>query len=79
MNYPETYKKIFNRLREELTAAKDSPNPIQHLIILLGIPIAYPVSLISQSKHALMLIFVAFDMAREHLFEPLNGPTQIYE
>ncbi|KAF7896042.1 hypothetical protein EAF00_006057 [Botryotinia globosa] len=42
VNYPETYKKIFDRLREELTAAKDSPNPIQHLIILLGIPIAYP-------------------------------------
>ncbi|ESZ96425.1 hypothetical protein SBOR_3157 [Sclerotinia borealis F-4128] len=42
VNYPETYKKIFDRLRAELTAAKASPNPIQHLIILLGIPIAYP-------------------------------------
>ncbi|PQE21094.1 transcription factor protein [Rutstroemia sp. NJR-2017a WRK4] len=42
VNYPETYKKIFTRLRAELTAAKASPSPIQHLIILLGIPIAYP-------------------------------------
>ncbi|QSZ28820.1 hypothetical protein DSL72_003325 [Monilinia vaccinii-corymbosi] len=42
VNYPETYKKIFDRLRAELTAAKASPNPIQHLVILLGIPIAYP-------------------------------------
>ncbi|RAL63865.1 hypothetical protein DID88_003508 [Monilinia fructigena] len=42
VNYPETYTKIFNRLRAELTAAKASPSPIQHLIVLLGIPIAYP-------------------------------------
>lgn len=79
MNYPETYKKIFDRLREELTIAKDSPNSIQHLIILLGIPIAYPVSLMLQFEYAPMLIFVAFDMAREYFFKPLNGPTQIYE
>ncbi|KAJ8061232.1 hypothetical protein OCU04_010304 [Sclerotinia nivalis] len=42
VNYPATYKKIFDRLRAELTAAKASPNPVQHLIVLLGIPIAYP-------------------------------------
>ncbi|KAA8566871.1 hypothetical protein EYC84_009970 [Monilinia fructicola] len=42
VNYPETYTKIFNRLKAELTAAKASPSPIQHLIVLLGIPIAYP-------------------------------------
>lgn len=38
VNYPETYDLIFSRLRQELTAAPE----IHHLIILLGIPIAYP-------------------------------------
>jgi PhoD related phosphatase len=44
INYTETYDKIFTRLREDLMAAADSSNPIRHLIVLLGIPIAYPVS-----------------------------------
>jgi hypothetical protein len=43
INYPETYEKIFARIRSELGAAASSSNPIQHLIVLLGIPIAYPV------------------------------------
>jgi hypothetical protein len=42
VNYLETYLVIFDRLRKELTAAAASPSPIQHLIVLLGIPIAYP-------------------------------------
>jgi hypothetical protein len=42
VNYPETYRIIFDRLRKELAAAAASSNPIQHLIVLLGIPIAYP-------------------------------------
>lgn len=42
VNYPETYDEIFKRLDEELSSAKDSGNPIRHLILLLGIPIAYP-------------------------------------
>lgn len=42
VNYPETYQIIFDRLRNELSAAKSSSSPIQHLIVLLGIPIAYP-------------------------------------
>jgi hypothetical protein len=42
VNYPETYLIIFDRLRKELAAAAASSNPIQHLIVLLGIPIAYP-------------------------------------
>ncbi|KAK7421045.1 hypothetical protein QQX98_002403 [Neonectria punicea] len=42
VNYPETYEVIFNRLRYELQAAVDSNQPIKHLILLLGIPIAYP-------------------------------------
>ncbi|PBP19762.1 hypothetical protein BUE80_DR009394, partial [Diplocarpon rosae] len=42
VNYPETYDIIFRRLRKELGAAKSSSSPIQHLIVLLGIPIAYP-------------------------------------
>ena len=42
VNYPETYAIIFDRLRRELAAAAASSNPVQHLIVLLGIPIAYP-------------------------------------
>ena len=43
VNYPETYLKIFDHIRTELKTAASSPSPIQHLIVLLGIPIAYPV------------------------------------
>ncbi|TVY75958.1 Uncharacterized protein LSUE1_G004744 [Lachnellula suecica] len=42
VNYPETYDIIVQRLRNELGAAKASSSPIQHLVVLLGIPIAYP-------------------------------------
>lgn len=44
VNYPETYDLIFERLAAELGAAAESGNPYNHLILLLGIPIAYPVS-----------------------------------
>jgi hypothetical protein len=44
VNYPETYDLIFQRLRDELGAAKQAGNPYRHMILLLGIPIAYPVS-----------------------------------
>jgi len=39
VNYPETYDLIFERLEREFTAAHGA---ITHLIILLGVPIAYP-------------------------------------
>jgi hypothetical protein len=39
VNYPETYDLIFQRLDHELSAANGS---IKHLILLLGVPIAYP-------------------------------------
>ncbi|KAI9051101.1 hypothetical protein LZ554_005205 [Drepanopeziza brunnea f. sp. 'monogermtubi'] len=42
VNYPETYDIIFSRLQKELSAYKSSSTPIQHLVVLLGIPIAYP-------------------------------------
>lgn len=42
VNYQDTYEKITRRLHEELFAARSS-SPVQHLIVLLGIPIAYPV------------------------------------
>ncbi|KAK0703746.1 hypothetical protein B0T26DRAFT_681386 [Lasiosphaeria miniovina] len=42
VNYPETYQQIFSRLRQELSTAAISGNPYQHLILLLGIPVAYP-------------------------------------
>ncbi|KAF2129377.1 hypothetical protein P153DRAFT_316272 [Dothidotthia symphoricarpi CBS 119687] len=38
INYPETYKMLFDRLDKEFTANKD----LKHLILLLGVPIAYP-------------------------------------
>lgn len=38
VNYGDTYELIFNRLRLELSAAPE----INHLILLLGVPIAYP-------------------------------------
>lgn len=44
VNYPETYALIFDRLSQELSAAQDTGTPFRHLILLLGIPIAYPVS-----------------------------------
>lgn len=43
VNYPETYELMYQRLRDELQAAASSEQPIEHLILLLGIPIAYPV------------------------------------
>lgn len=43
VNYPETYDLIFGRLRDELGAAAAAGQPFRHLILLLGIPIAYPV------------------------------------
>ena len=39
VNYPDTYDLIFQRLESEFRAARGE---IKHLILLLGIPIAYP-------------------------------------
>lgn len=39
VNYPDTYDAIFSRLDRELSAANGE---IKHLILLLGVPIAYP-------------------------------------
>lgn len=44
VNYPETYDIIFNRLKQELNDARAAGSPFKHVILLLGIPIAYPVS-----------------------------------
>lgn len=49
VNYPETYKLLYQRLGDELQAAANSEQPIEHLILLLGIPIAYPVRLPPQA------------------------------
>jgi hypothetical protein len=38
INYPETYKMLFDRLDKEFGMNKD----LKHLILLLGVPIAYP-------------------------------------
>ncbi|KAI1820046.1 hypothetical protein F4861DRAFT_92703 [Xylaria intraflava] len=42
VNYPETYDLIFDRVRSELGIAAETGHPFRHLILLLGIPIAYP-------------------------------------
>ncbi len=42
VNYPETYQQIYDRVTSELAHAAQSNRPIQHLVVLLGIPIAYP-------------------------------------
>lgn len=39
VNYPETYDLIFSRLEREVAAANGD---IKHLVVLLGVPIAYP-------------------------------------
>ncbi|KKY26872.1 putative transcription factor btf3 [Diplodia seriata] len=38
VNYPETYDLLFNRLTKELSSNRE----IKHLVLLLGVPIAYP-------------------------------------
>ncbi|KAF1838136.1 hypothetical protein BDW02DRAFT_53827 [Decorospora gaudefroyi] len=38
INYPDTYTQIFDRVDKEFTANPD----LKHLILLLGVPIAYP-------------------------------------
>lgn len=40
VNYPETYDLVFERMRSEFSAA--GKGGITHLILLLGVPIAYP-------------------------------------
>ena len=40
VNYPDTYDLIFERLEREMS--RQSPNKMTHLIVLLGVPIAYP-------------------------------------
>ncbi|KAI1441815.1 hypothetical protein F5Y02DRAFT_286973 [Annulohypoxylon stygium] len=42
VNYEETYDLIFSRVKEELGKAQAAGQPFRHLILLLGIPIAYP-------------------------------------
>jgi len=39
INYPETYDLIFTRASKEIAASKGA---IKHLVLLLGVPIAYP-------------------------------------
>lgn len=39
INHPETYDDIFHRLEQEVDASKGE---IKHVVILLGVPIAYP-------------------------------------
>lgn len=56
VNYPETYDAVFERLTEELTMASESGLPIKHLIMLLGIPIAYPVGRDGHHRYSSVLL-----------------------
>ena len=40
VNYPETYDLIFERVQSDLSTA--SKNEVTNLLVLLGVPIAYP-------------------------------------
>lgn len=84
INYPETYDLIFDRLRKELQSAINTGRPIKHLILLLGIPIAYPVSercsFTSGPRVAvrtrLTSYIAAIDVAGDHLQKPHHGSRQ---
>lgn len=39
---PDTYNIVFKRLEQEIKLAEESNKPIKHLVVLLGVPIAYP-------------------------------------
>jgi len=39
INYPETYQLIFDRVEREISASNGA---LKHLVLLLGVPIAYP-------------------------------------
>jgi hypothetical protein len=53
-NYLETYERLFSRVHEGLDAAARSDRPIRHLILLFGIPLAYPVGLITTSHSGII-------------------------
>lgn len=81
VNYPETYEQIFSRLTAEFRAAAAADEPIKHLILLLGIPIAYPVSLRPYSTTHLLnesnLTTVQRLTWLENVFSsPLLGPVK---
>lgn len=57
VNYPETYDAIFSRLRNEMEVARTSGKPIKHLILLLGIPVAYPVRMLFMAVFTRLTIF----------------------
>ena len=55
VNFPETYDLIFDRVRRELETARASGQEYKHLVVLLGIPIAYPVSLVLCARNRCIL------------------------
>lgn len=76
VNYPETYDLIFGRLSQELGDARAAGTPFRHVILLLGIPIAYPVSAPcwgGVSSNWADRATAASHVAREHLFKPCFG------
>lgn len=77
MNYPETYDIIVKRLRDELSAAKASSSPIKHLVVLLGIPIAYPVSLDTICDSFDSKCRLAFDLVGEYILQSVDCSNQI--
>lgn len=85
VNYPETYDMIFGRLSQELHEAQAVGTPFKHVILLLGIPIAYPVSLawrvinVCLTQNQADQNIIAPHVAREHLQQSTHWSYQICE
>lgn len=80
VNYPETYKLIFEKLNTELSAAKQEGRPISHLLVLLGVPIAYPVrdsrSGLRREKEGRLTDYQRLTWLENIFSSPLMGPAK---
>lgn len=79
VNYPETYDLIFNRVKDELGAAAAAGQPFRHLILLLGIPIAYPVKCPNSLDYDSQLTVLASHLVGERFQQPADCTRQIFE
>ncbi|KAI9669744.1 MAG: hypothetical protein M1831_007440 [Alyxoria varia] len=73
-----TYNKIFNRLREEAERSR-----IKHLIVLLGVPIAYPrmntIDSLVRSRAIDPIRWLGHTERFESLFNKFNGGVQLLD
>ena len=77
VNYPETYDQIFSRLRQELASEAKSGQPYKHLILLLGIPIAYPVSTVGLYSCNSLTEIQRLTWLENIFASPLIGPIKL--